>query len=343
MTEQKQANPNGNRSATWALAGVLIGFALPAMMCVCLATFAFVGLGAAAGGAGSMASASPNAPLATHVSGPLVGPAVAVIDVGGPIVSGESPEFSLTGGTAVAASSSIVKLVKQAARDPQVKAIVLRVDSPGGSVIGSDEIYHALKQAGKPVVASMGSLAASGGYYVSMAAEHIVAHPDTLTGSIGVISEFTNIQGLYEKLGLRSEIVKSGENKDFGAQTVPFTEADRTLWQAVIDETYDSFVNIIADNRGMTAEEVKKLADGRVYTGRQAYAAKLVDQLGYFDDAVDKAASLGGIAGEPRVIEYRRQTPLAQLFGASVGRAILAGLGIPAGELGTQVSPMQYR
>jgi protease-4 len=189
----------------------------------------------------------------------------------------------------------------------------------------------------------MGSLAASGGYYVSMAAEHIVAHPDTLTGSIGVISEFTNIQGLYEKLGLRSEIVKSGENKDFGAQTVPFTEADRTLWQAVIDETYDSFVNIIADNRGMTAEEVKKLADGRVYTGRQAYAAKLVDQLGYFDDAVDKAASLGGIAGEPRVIEYRRQTPLAQLFGASVGRAILAGLGIPAGELGTQVSPMQYR
>jgi protease-4 len=343
MTELKPTPPSSNRSASWALGGVLVGFALPIVMCACLASFALVGLGAAAGGSGGMAASAPNAPMATHLSGPLVGPAVAVIDVNGPIVSGDSPDFNLTGGGAVAASGSIVRLVKQAARDPQVRAIVLRVDSPGGSVIGSDEIYNALKNAGKPVVVHMGSLAASGGYYVSMAADHIVAHPNTLTGSIGVISEFTNLEGLYEKLGLQSVIVKSGENKDFGAQTVPFTEEDRKLWQAVIDETYDSFVGIIADNRGMTVEEVKALADGRVYTGRQAYAAKLVDQLGYFEDAVDKAASLGGISGEPRVVEYRRQTPFAALFGASAARAVLAALGLPSADISAQGSPLQYR
>jgi protease-4 len=346
MTEQKQTTSN-NRSATWALVGVLIGFALPIFMCLCLTLTSFAGLGAAFSSAGassaSTLSASQLAP-ATQLSGPLTGPAVAVISVNGPIVSGEqAQDFDLTGGSAVAASGSIVKLIKRAAQDSQVKAILLKVDSPGGSVIGSDEIYHALKEAGKPVVVHMGALAASGGYYVSMAADHIVAHPDTLTGSIGVISEFTNIEGLYEKLGLQSTIVKSGENKDFGAQTAPFTEEDRKLWQAIIDETYDSFVNIIADNRGMTVEEVKKLADGRIYTGRQAYATKLVDQLGYFDDAVDKAASLGGITGEPRVIEYRRQTPFSQLLGVSVVRAILSSLGIPVERLNTQSPALEYR
>lgn len=352
MTEQKPVNAgnsgNSNRSATWALVGVLIGFALPIFMCLCLTVASFAGLGAAFSSAGSNANALASNPIAlsqaNHVSGPLTGPAVALISVNGPIVSGEaSQDFDLTGGSAVAASGSIARQIKRAANDSQVKAIVLKVDSPGGSVIGSDEIYHALKEAGKPVVVHMGALAASGGYYVSMAGEHIVAHPDTLTGSIGVISEFTNIEGLYEKLGLKSTIVKSGENKDFGAQTAPFTEEDRKLWQAIIDETYDSFVKIIADNRGMTVEEVKKLADGRIYTGRQAHALKLVDELGYLDDAIDKAASLGGIKGEPRVIEYRRQTPFAQLLGVNVARAILSGLGLPIERLSTQQPALEYR
>jgi protease-4 len=342
MTEQKQNQPNGNRSATWALIGVLIGFALPIVMCICLATFTFAGLGAA-GSASSIATVPSDTTSGRHVSGPLTGPAVAAIDVSGPIVSGEAPQFDITGSAAVAASDDIVRLIKRAARDPQVKAIVLRVDSPGGSVIASDEIYNALKNAGKPVVVHMGALAASGGYYVSMAADHIVAHPDTLTGSIGVISEFTNLEGLYEKLGLKSAIIKSGENKDFGASTVPFTDEDRRLWQAVVDEVYDSFITIVAENRGMPVEEVRKLADGRIYTGRQAYAARLVDQLGYFDDAVDKAASLGGISGEPRVIEYRRQTPLSQLFGSAMARAVLAGLGIPIDPARAQQPELQYR
>ncbi|BCX04317.1 MAG: hypothetical protein KatS3mg053_2255 [Candidatus Roseilinea sp.] len=344
MTERKPVANDGNRTATWTIIGVLVGFSLPIFMCVCLMLTSLVGFGASLGTAGGASMAPSGTTIAPrHISGPLTGPAVAVIGVNGPIVSGEAPEFDLTGPTAVAASASIARLIRQAARDPQVKAILLRVDSPGGSVIGSDEIYYALKQANKPVVVQMGALAASGGYYVSMAADHIVAHPDTLTGSIGVISEFTNIEGLYEKLGLRSTVIKSGEFKDFGNPTSPFTEEDRKLWQAVIDETYENFVKIIADNRGMTVEEVKRLADGRIYTGRQAYALKLVDQLGYFEDAVNEAASRGGITGEPRVIEYRRQTPFAQLFGMSVARVILAALGVPVERLSATPGVLEYR
>ncbi|MCS6848520.1 MAG: signal peptide peptidase SppA [Anaerolineae bacterium] len=344
MTEQKPVAGDGNRTATWTIIGVLVGFSLPIFMCVCLMLTSLVGFGASLGTAGGASMAASGTTIVPrHISGPLTGPAVAVISVNGPIVSGEAPEFDLTGPTAVAASGNIARLIRQAARDSQVKAILLRVDSPGGSVIGSDEIYHALKQANKPVVVHMGALAASGGYYVSMAADHIVAHPDTLTGSIGVISEFTNIEGLYEKLGLKSTVIKSGEFKDFGNPTSPFTEEDRKLWQAVIDETYESFVRIIADNRGMTVEEVKRLADGRIYTGRQAYALKLVDQLGYFEDAVNEAASRGGITGEPRVIEYRRQTPFAQLFGMAVARTILVALGVPVERLNATPGVLEYR
>lgn len=334
-----------NRSATWAITGVLIGFALPVFMCLCLVLTTFVGFGAALGGAGNSAAMNTQrTTMPAVVSGPLTGPAVAIIDVSGAIVYGDAPAFDLTGSSAsVAASSNIVKLIRQAARDSQVKAILLRVNSPGGSVIGSDEIYHALKEAGKPVVVYMGELAASGGYYVSMAGEHIVAHPNTLTGSIGVISEFTNIQGLYDKLGIQSTVVKSGENKDFGNPTSTFTEQDQQLWQDVIDETYEGFVKIIADSRGMPVEEVKKLADGRVYTGQQALTLKLVDQLGYLQDAIDEAASRGGISGTPRVIEYRQQSPFAELFGASVARTVLSALGIPVERLNTGTPALEYR
>lgn len=334
-----------NRSATWAITGVLIGFALPVFLCLCLVLTSFVGFGAAIGGAGSSAAmTAPNSAIVpTNVSGPLTGPAIAIVDVSGAIVYGSAPEFSLAGSASTASSGNIVRLIRQAARDSQVKAILLRVNSPGGSVIGSDEIYHALKESGKPVVVYMGELAASGGYYVSMAGEHIVAHPNTLTGSIGVISEFTNIEGLYEKLGIQSNVVKSGENKDFGNPTSPFTAEDQQLWQAVIDETYEGFVKIIADNRGMTVEQVKQLADGRVYTGQQAIALNLVDELGYQQDAIDEAASLGGITGTPRVIEYRRQSPFAELFGASVARTVLSALGIPVEQLNTGTPALEYR
>jgi protease IV len=319
---------SGSRTAAWTLGGVVVGFALPVFLCACLAAASLAGL-ASLGSAGTATAAQPNAISASYVSGPRSGDAVAIIDVNGQIVSGENADFNGLGSASVAASGNIVRAIRAAAKDPSVKAILLKVDSPGGSVIASDEIYNALKKSGKPVVAYMGSLAASGGYYVSMGAQFIYAHPDTLTGSIGVISEFLNYEGLYEKVGLSSRIIKSGDNKDFGSPTVPFTEEDQKLWQAVIDEAYDSFVTIIADNRKLPKAEVIKLADGRIYTGRQAKALKLVDELGYSDDAIAKAASLGGITGEPRVVRFRRQTPLAELLGQSVAITLVHALGLP--------------
>jgi protease-4 len=338
QAQQKQPN-----LAVWTVGGVVLGLFLPIVMCACLAAISVFSLGSL-GGSVSPASTMPNRNSinASYVSGPLTGDAVAIIDVNGTIVSGDTGDLNGFGSAAVAASESIVRAIKAAAKDPSVKAILLKVDSPGGSVLASNEIYNALKKSGKPVVAYMGSIAASGGYYVSMGASHVMAHPDTLTGSIGVISEFTNLEGLYEKLGIKSKIIKSAENKDFGASTVPFTPEDEKLWQVVIDETYASFIDIVAENRKLSKEQVRTLADGRVYTGRQALAAKLVDELGYSEDAIAKAASLGGISGEARVIRFKRQTPFAELFGQSVARSILSGLGIPV-ELPAVGPALEYR
>lgn len=312
-----------NRSAAWALGGVMLGCALPVFACLLLLVASFAGVASLAG-AGADSGMQAGAVTASYVSGPRSGPAVAVIDVSGQIVAGDG-SADLLGATGAAASGPIVRAIQAAAADPSVKAILVRIDSPGGSVIGSDEIYHALKRSGKPVIAQMRSLAASGGYYVAMGAEHIVAHPDTLTGSIGVISEFLNYEGLYEMLGLRSRIVKSGENKDFGSPTVPFTAEDEKLWQSVIDEAYDNFVRIIAENRKLPLEKVRELADGRIYTGRQAKAAGLVDSLGYHEDAVAEAARRGGIEGEPRVVRFQRRSTWTELLAQSLALPRSAG------------------
>lgn len=345
MTDNR---PSPNRNGTFALAGVLIGFFLPVFLCLCLALATTVpfalSLGSMGGSSAAGSSLPAAAPVPQHVSGPLTGPAVAVIDVVGPIVSGgEGDDLFGTGG-AVAASNAIVRNIEAAAKDAQVRAIVLYVNSPGGSVFASDEIFNALKRSGKPVVAYMAEIAASGGYYVSMAANRVYAHPDTLTGSIGVISQFTNIEELFEKLGVKVTTITSGANKDFGSQTRPFTDEDRRLWQTVIDETYDNFAKIVADNRKLPLADVKRLADGRLYTGRQALAAKLVDELGYERDAIRNAADLGGIRGEPRVVRYRRSSPFAALFGASLAGAIAdriaAGLGLTQA---LPTSPLEYR
>ncbi|MFN3705103.1 MAG: signal peptide peptidase SppA [Thermoflexales bacterium] len=329
-----------SRLARWALGGVVVGFLLPLCLCVGLTFAAFAGFGAALNSAAASSTVGDfGGPQ--HVSGPLVGPAVALIELRGPIVSGDTSPFDF-GGITVASSERLVRLIGAAAKNSDVQAILLRVDSPGGSVVASDEIYRALKQAGKPVVVQMGEVAASGGYYVSMAAEHIVAHPDTLTGSIGVISEFTNILGLYEKLGLESHVIKSGENKDFGNPTSPFTEEDRRLWQEVVDEVYEGFVRVVADGRKMSVEQVKALADGRLYTGRQALAAGLVDQLGSYQDALAEAARRGGITGEPRVLRYGAPS-FWQLLGGTAVRAVLIKLGIPPSRLDARPVTLEYR
>jgi len=232
-----------------------------------------------------------------------VGPAVGVVRVEGVIVSGDPPvdPFGTPSG---AYSGLVVDHLKQAEEDAYVKAVVLRVNSPGGSVVGSDEIYQQVLAMTKPVVVSMGELAASGGYYVSAPADVIFANPGTLTGSIGVISQFIHIGDLLEEYGVEVTTVKSGEFKDIGSLFRSMSDEEKETWQAIIDETYEEFVQIVADGREMPIQEVRELADGSIYTGRQALELGMVDQLGNMSAAIQRAAELGGIEGEPRIVEY---------------------------------------
>jgi len=188
--------------------------------------------------------------------------------------------------------------------DETIKAIVLRIDSPGGGVGPSQEIYEEVKKAAeiKPLVVSMGSVAASGGYYIAAPAQRIVANPGTITGSIGVIMEFANFQELLDKIGLKSQVVKSGEHKDIGSPTRPMTEEDRRILQSLIDDVHQQFIAAVAEGRKLSPERARALADGRIFSGRQAQQYGLVDELGNLQDAVAVAASLAGIEGEPKVV-----------------------------------------
>ncbi|GAB4577662.1 MAG: hypothetical protein Fur0022_03930 [Anaerolineales bacterium] len=307
LPAQNQKNPS-NRSALWALVGVFIGFSLPVLTCLGFFFMFIVGLSAAGGGQAS--TSVPAIPI--HVSGPLTGPAVAIIEVTGPIVSGRAPTFS---DTAIAASDDVVEVIRWTVQDPDVEAILLVVNSPGGSVVASDVIYNELKNVQKPIVVLFSETAASGGYYISMAGDYIIANPNSLTGSIGVISTFPNAEELLEKVGVEMNVIISGESKDFGSLYREMTPEEQAYWQALIDETYASFVQIVVDGRGLSEEEVRAVADGRVYTGRQALELGLVDALGYEQDAISKAATLGLISGEPRVIRYSTSGGLLSALG----------------------------
>jgi protease-4 len=182
--------------------------------------------------------------------------------------------------------------------------VVIRVDSPGGGVGPSQEIYTEIERlaAEKPVVVSMGSVAASGGYYVAAPAQRIVANPGTITGSIGVIMNFTNYQDLLDKIGLKSNVITSGKHKDIGSSVRPMTDEDRAILQGLIDDVHQQFVAAVAKGRKLEIDVTSKLADGRVFTGRQAQAIGLVDDLGNFQDAVTIAAELSGIDDEPHLV-----------------------------------------
>ncbi len=322
-----------NRSPLWALGGAVVGFALPFLGLACVAVVCLFSLVGASG-----LASTGGAQNQQHISGPTSGPAVAVIDIDGEIVSGSSGSIGLS---ASAASGDIIPLIQQAASDSEVKAILLRINSPGGSVVASDEIYHALKGCGKPIVVAMGELDASGGYYISMAAQYLVANPNTLTGSIGVISEFPEASQLMKNLGVTVAVIKSGSVKDLGSMYRPMTDEEKALWQKVIDETYHSFVQIVADGRHMTTDQVLPLADGRVFTGRQALALGLVDALGYEAEALAKAAALGGIKGTPRVIHLA--PPALSLVSALLSGQISQSL-LPGNFLSDLLAPkLEYR
>lgn len=179
-------------------------------------------------------------------------------------------------------------------QNDKIKAIVLRVDSPGGTVGASQEVYSEVKRTSKvkPVVASMGSVAASGGLYAAMGAEKIMANPGTLTGSMGVILQFANLEALFEKVGYKSEVVKSGKLKDIGSSGRPMTAEERRILQGMIDTVHSQFVSAIAESRNLPEEEVRKVADGRIFSGEQAKDLGLIDELGTFSDAVLLAAKM---------------------------------------------------
>ncbi len=240
---------------------------------------------------------------------------VAVIYVDGVIVGGRGQVGLLgeSGGT-----DAIIKQLHQARDDATVKAVVLRINSPGGSAPASQEVGTEIKKlraAGKVVVASMGDVAASGGYWLAAVTERIWANPATLTGSIGVYIPYANWQELYGKLGIRSEKIKSGPHKDILSPERPMTPEERAIIQTMVDDLYGQFVAVVAEGRKMDPARVRQLADGRIYTGSQAKDLGLVDELGTMYDAIDGAAKLAGIAGKPAVKEYGKMSPWALLFG----------------------------
>jgi protease-4 len=204
-------------------------------------------------------------------------------------------------------SKDIVAELKDYAKDPFIKAIVLRIDSPGGAVVPAQEIYQEIKKATqeKNVIVSMGSVAASGGYYVASPATRIIANPGTLTGSIGVIMEIPNVGGLMDKLGIKTEVVKSGRHKDMASVFRGIGKEERVILQEVLDNVHEQFIRAVAEGRSLLYDDVKEIADGRVFTGEQALGVGLVDELGSLGDAVHSAAQLSGIEGEPVVVSKK--------------------------------------
>ncbi len=246
---------------------------------------------------------------------------VTVISLNGSIADDEGSFFA-----AGITPKSVRQQLERARGDSSVKAIVLKVNSPGGAVGASQEIAQEIRETEKPIVIFMGDMAASGGYYISAPADKIVAKPGTLTGSIGVISQIMDLRGLYEKLGIKLQIVKSGKHKDMYQREL--TPEEQELMQELSDELYEQFIEEVAKARNLDAKKVRELATGELYTGTQAKRLGLVDELGGYQDAIDLAAELGRIE-KPVVEEYRPKTFFESIFGlsgAQLGKLIRARL-----------------
>ncbi|HTO93490.1 MAG TPA: signal peptide peptidase SppA, partial [Bacteroidota bacterium] len=220
------------------------------------------------------------------------GDRIAVVDLRGEIMS----------------SDAVVRQLKRYRADRSVKAILLHIDSPGGGVVASQEMYEEVRRTrddGKPVIVSMGALAASGGYYVACGGTRLVANRGTLTGSIGVISEFLQLKEALDKLGIAINTIKAGKLKDAGSPARKMTDDDRTYFQRLMDDVHTQFIDVVVRERKLSRERIRELADGRVFTGEEAVRLGLVDTLGTFEDAVRIAAGIAGIRGEPALVRER--------------------------------------
>lgn len=243
----------------------------------------------------------------------LFGPRVAIVELEGVILEVDD----------------IVRELKAYRDNPTVKAVVLRINSPGGVVAPTQELHDAvirLRQAGKPVVASLGSVAASGGYYVAVACDQIYANPGTLTGSIGVIMQLANLEQLLKKVGVDYVVVKAGQFKDIGNVARTMTPDERRVMQALLDDVHGQFISAVADGRKLPREDVVRFADGRVFSGVQAKGLHMVDALGGLEDAVLAAAKLAGIPTPPSVIQPRRRFSIIDLLRNQFGGTALGAL-----------------
>lgn len=245
------------------------------------------------------------------------GPKLAIIYATGMINTGKS-QSDFFSGESTMGSETMIKAIRDARNDSTVKAIVLRVDSPGGSALASDLIWHELRLARKPIVVSMGDVAGSGGYYISMGAERIFADPGTITGSIGVVGGKIALQGLFDKVGVTTDIISRGKNSGAFASNGPFSETEKAAVQKLLNEIYDQFVTKAAAGRKMEKDKLEKLARGRIYSGTAALKLGLVDELGTLDDAIAAAKKLAGLKPEDkleRLVLPKATSPFEQLFG----------------------------
>ena len=232
-------------------------------------------------------------------SSSLVGKCVAVVDVNMPITIEGSPP-SVFGGSGYVGSEELAFIVDDLGRRDDVGAVLFVFNSPGGSVVATREVYDSVKALDKPSVSYFREVAASGAYYIASGTDYIVSDPDALTGSIGVIATFTDLQGLLEKIGVNVTAIKSGPHKDIGSPYRNMTDNETMILQALIDEVYEEFKSIVLENRGKKLDRSKfdQITDGRILSGRQAYKVGLVDQLGTKKDAIMKAAELAGIEAD---------------------------------------------
>ncbi|WP_456474316.1 signal peptide peptidase SppA [Candidatus Pyrohabitans sp.] len=260
----------------------------------------------------------------------MVGDKVAVIKIDGVIAmnSGEGVFSSKT-----TTPEEFKSRLDRALSDSSVKAILIEINSPGGSVVASEEIAEAIKEARdkKPVVAWLGEIATSGGYYAASASSYIIADPGTITGSIGVISVFPEYSRLLEKLGINMTVIKAGEYKDFSTGYRPLTEEERRMVEDIIYDFYELFIAEVAGNRNLSVDYVKEVAEGRIYSARRAKEIGLVDEVGTKRAAIKKAAELGGIKGEPQVVSYEKKALFREIFGTGMER-LGYGLGYGLGK-----------
>ena len=225
---------------------------------------------------------------------------VAVIRIDGPIYGGPDTDSILSGSSGVT-SEQIMKEFQTARKDPQAKAILVRINSPGGSTGATQEIAEEMdkiRSSGKPIIISMGDMCASAGYWLASKGNYIFASPATITGSIGVYMDYTNVEDLMDKLGIKNEKIKSGAHKDILSMYRPMTGEERQMLQSMVDDIYNQFVQTVADGRKMDENKVRSIADGRILTGKEAQDLGLVDAMGNYYDALNYAASSGGIPGE---------------------------------------------